>query len=243
MADTSEDEREWEIANYSDRVERIQRGAEERTRARQEAARRRAAEQSRREHTVQGARERYNEDVYKTSGVYMEDALIIVDKYIDGFNYAKNKICRERYRPMRKETVYINEDNTIDLYGFERDVISVVRVLKGDAEISDWEQGPDFTLVFPTGAGEEVEIEYYYIIPDFPNNPTAEALATPLDFPEAVVDYRILCYYACYEYHLIKGSDRDLDKTGFFINKFNDGFLHIPRNVKGPKRVKDRSLY
>lgn len=63
MADTSEDEREWEIANYSDRVERIQRGAEERTRARQEAARRRAAEQSRREHTVQGARERYNEDL------------------------------------------------------------------------------------------------------------------------------------------------------------------------------------
>lgn len=60
MADSDEDEREWNLANYYDRVEHIQRGAEERTRARQEEARRRAAEISRREHTLQGARERFN---------------------------------------------------------------------------------------------------------------------------------------------------------------------------------------
>ncbi len=60
MSDSDEDE--WNLANYYDRVEHIQRGAEERTRARQEAARQRAAEISRREHTLAGARERYNED-------------------------------------------------------------------------------------------------------------------------------------------------------------------------------------
>lgn len=62
MSDLDEED-EWAIANYHDRVEHIQRGAEERTRQRQEAARARAAELSRREHTVQGARERYNEDI------------------------------------------------------------------------------------------------------------------------------------------------------------------------------------
>lgn len=60
---TDSDEDEWNLANYYDRVEHIQRGAEERTRARQEAARQRAAEQSRREHTIAGARERYNADL------------------------------------------------------------------------------------------------------------------------------------------------------------------------------------
>lgn len=61
MADSDEDE--WQLANYYDRVEHIHRTAQERSRALQEAARARAAERSRREHTIAGARERYNEDL------------------------------------------------------------------------------------------------------------------------------------------------------------------------------------
>lgn len=186
------------------------------------------------------------EDVVKSGGVYIEDALVIVNKFIDGFNYAKNKIIRERYRPTHKETVLVGPNNAIDLTTMSKTVMKVNEVYESGtlASITNWGQGEDFTLYLPYGSeGMSVDIEYAYKVPDFPNNPSSTDLEMVLDFPEALVDFRILGYYSAYEYHLIKGSDRDLDKTGFFLSKFNDGFLHIPRTVKGFSRVKDRARY
>lgn len=186
------------------------------------------------------------EDVVKTGDVYIEDALVIVNKFIDGFNYAKNKIIRERYRPIKTETVTIGQDNTVDLKTLSKTLLKIKEVYHANtsAKVMDWEQGDDFALGFPTWmSGSSVDIKYAYMIPDFPNDPTKEDLEMVLDFPEAIVDYRIPCFYACYEYHLIKGSDRDLDKTGFFLSKWNDGFFHIPKSVKGSSRVKDKARY
>lgn len=181
------------------------------------------------------------EDVVKLGGVYTDDALEIVNKFIDGFNYAKNKICKERYMPIQRDTFVVgsNVSLTKDLFKIKKLFISGT-----ETEITDWTIGPGLSIEIPDCYnGMTVDLDYYYILPDFPNNPTATDLESYLGFPEAIVDYRILCFYACYEYHLIKGSDRDLDKTGFFLSKFNDGFLHIPRTISGVKRVKDRARY
>ena len=184
------------------------------------------------------------EDVFKTAGVYTEDALVIVDKFIDGFNYAKNKIFRERFQPMYVETVTIDSDDEIDLSTLTKPLFKVKEIYMNGCKTFDWKDTGGFRIKFPTGsAGTDVAITYVYMIPDFKNNPTQTDLEVQLDFPEAIVDYRILCFYATYEYHLIKGSDRDLDKTGFFLAKWNDGFLHIPKSVKGVKMVQDRAGY
>lgn len=187
-----------------------------------------------------------DEDVVKSGDVYAEDALVIVNKFIDGFNYAKNKIIRERYRPTKTETVTIGPSNSIDLNTLSKIVLKVKDIYHSDtsAKVTDWDQGDDFTLRFPMGtSGTSVDIEYAYMIPDFPNNPSKTDLEMVLDLPEAIVDYRVLCYYSAYEYHAIKGSDRDLDKASLFLPKWNDGFLHIPKSVKGVRKVKDRAGY
>ena len=181
------------------------------------------------------------EDVVKTGGVYTEDALEIVNKFIDGFNYAKSKICKERHMPLERDTITVGGETALvkDIYK-----VKSIKLAGTQTEVTDWEIGPGLSIEFPDSYnGLELDIEYYYMIPDFPNNPTATELQLMLAFPEAIVDFRILCFYACYEYHLIKGSDRDLDKTGFFLSKWNDGYLHIPKTIKGNKTVKNRARY
>lgn len=181
------------------------------------------------------------EDVVKVGGVYTADALEIVNKYIDGFNYAKNKICRERYKPVYEETKVIGDDLCVDLSTLTKTAFKIVMItdVETDTEITDWIAN-GFEIEFTDGAGTSVSIKYNYIPTDYPNDPDATALATALEFPDGIVDFRILCFYSAYEYHLIKGSDRDLDKTGFFLSKWNDGFLHIPKSTKTIKRVRVR---
>lgn len=181
------------------------------------------------------------EDVVKTGTVYMDDALDIVNLYIDGFNYAKNKICRERWKPRLTERFVVGQPMALtkDLHK-----IKEIRVVDTDTLMEDWTVGPGLSINIPDMyMGMTVDIEYFYVIPDFPNNPTATDLQINFPFPEGIVDYRILCFYACYEYLLVRGSDRDLDKSNFFLNKFNDGFYHIPKDLGALKVVQDRARY
>ena len=179
------------------------------------------------------------EDVVKTGGVYTEDALEIVNKYIDGFNYAKNKICRERFKPIFEEDIVVSAEGTIGIDQLSKSAFKIVRVTdtSDGYEFVDWD-ADGYEINISGGNGKTVTVKYNYVPEDFNNDPTATDLNTLLDFPEGIVDYRIICFYAAYEYHLIKGSDRDMDKTGFFLSKWNDGFLHIPKSIKGVKYVR-----
>lgn len=179
------------------------------------------------------------EDVVKTGGIYTDDALVIVNKYIDGFNYAKNKICRERCKPIYEEDVVADSEGVIALSDLAKDAFKIIKVTDTEDgyEITNWVDD-GFEIYISGGEYKTITVKYYYVPADFSNDPTALDLLVTLDLPEGIVDYRILCFYAAYEYHLIKGSDRDMDKTGFFLSKWNDGFLHVPKSIKGPRYVR-----
>jgi len=181
------------------------------------------------------------EDVVKTGGVYIDEGLDIVNLYIDGFNYAKNKICRERFSPRYTERFVVGQPMALTKDLFK---IKEITVVETGTPMEGWTVGPGVSINVPEAYnGMTVDIEYFHVIPDFPNNPTAQDLLIRCPFPEAVVDYKILCFYACYEYMLVRGSNRDLDKSAFFLNKFNDGFYHIPKDIGSVKVVKDRARY
>lgn len=177
-----------------------------------------------------------DEDVAQSNGTYTGDALPIVKKYINAINYAKNMIIRQKYMPTHIEEFILDNNRRIDLATASKIFVKLVEIRDTtDSVISDYRQSEGLNIIFDSSnEGDVLSVQYAYKPDDF----TLSNLSQVLDLPEGIVDWQILCYYACYKYHLIKGGDRDLDKTSFFLGLFNDGFSSIRSNFNSKKTVK-----
>lgn len=165
------------------------------------------------------------DDVTMTNNTYEGDAAAIVNLFIDGLNSAKNKVAQERFAPVMSQTFFLDNNRKLSL----KSVILPVLKIKEFRDSSDnliKEVRDTETLSFTfDGMAENDAVTVYYSY--IPADLSLNNLSAEFDFPHGVVDDLMLINFAAYHYHLVKGGDTDLYKTGYFISLFNDAFNKI----------------
>lgn len=148
-----------------------------------------------------------DETINKVNGNYDGNSMPIINKFRSAINYAYKKICREKYHPEIEDRINPGDILTMKFYR-----ILSVKTEDGfdiDYSIEDNELRYDYD-----GA---VLVRYQYIPNDLVNL-TDEPIV-----PEEYVDYKIMCYYAAFQYLNIEDDDR----AARWLSLWNDGFDSI----------------
>lgn len=168
------------------------------------------------------------EDVVKIEGVYSGDALPIVKIFLDGINFAKNKVLKERCKPSVKQDFILGDDLLIDLSTTSNTFMKLIDLRDSCGNLIDDYRVDGLDIIFPSYCKDKIiTLQYGYKLPDL----TLDNLDGEFEFPKGIVDDFLFCYYAAYWYHFVKGSDRDLDKTAYLISLFNDSFDSIKSRI------------
>jgi hypothetical protein len=170
--------------------------------------------------------------VIKTGLVYTGKALDTVNRFITAINYAKGKIAREKFAPVYTEQITLDNNLRFPISSLSKTFIKVEELYYKSRTQAYWEVDDWYIYCPDNSAGDILNIQYSYIPSDLVN------LTDVLDFPAGVIDPKILCYYAVYEYWLVEGSTEDLNKSDSYLSMWNDGYSMIRKTIGKPKQVK-----
>jgi len=174
-----------------------------------------------------------NQKVVKgINGDYQGKSLTEVRKIITSLNRAKNKIAKEKFQPSFTERITLGSNgkfSVINLNKLFMNINSLTEQVKDVAgnQITDstgidvryeW-MGSSLFICPHKKSGDILNLEYAFLPRDM------SFLTDVLDFPE-VIDPRILCYFAAYQYDLISSPD-DPTLASNWLNLWNDGFNSI----------------
>jgi len=156
-----------------------------------------------------------------TTTPYTGAALTLANKFVSGLNYAKNKICRERYAPDYRQSVTLDSDLRFQPADLTYTLLYVYKVLNSDGDEITCKQFDYNNYECPyEESGATVTVYYKYLPSDF----SSSSLTTEPSFAEKHVDHKLLCYYAAYQYLLLEGDTISLGKSSYWLNLWNDGF-------------------
>lgn len=151
-------------------------------------------------------------------------------RFKSAINYAKNKIAREKYAPDHSETVSLTNE-VFDTSSLTKTFLRIKKITDADGYELAWERLSSTQIKVPSQ--DSAVVLYEYLPADL------SALTDVLDFPVSVVDPLILCYFATYQYFVTEGGNDDLDKSGFWLNLWNDGFNSIKPGIGEIVKIKD----
>jgi len=174
-----------------------------------------------------------NQKVVKdVNGDYQGKSLTEVRKIITSLNRAKNKIAKEKSQPSFTERITLGSNGKFDCTNLSKlfmNINSLTEEVKDKAgnQITDstgcdvrYEWMGSALLICPNKkSGDILNLEYAFLPRDM------RFLTDVLDFPE-VIDPRVLCYFAAYQYDLISSPD-DPTLASNWLNLWNDGFNSI----------------
>jgi hypothetical protein len=171
-------------------------------------------------------------ELVKSGTTYTGDNLILAKRFIQGLNYAKNKIARERYTPSYKETMTLDSDLCFSLTKLTKVFKNVVSITLNDSEIN-WIPYSSWRIRCPGNKeNDTITVEYRYI----PQDLSADALGAYIDFPLGIVDPRTLCFYADYEYLI---TEEEQAKATYWLSLWNDAFDSINPNIGETNMIKN----
>gem|GEM_PF-2093808 len=174
-----------------------------------------------------------NQKVVKdVNGDYQGKSLTEVRKIITSLNRAKNKIAKEKFQSSFTERITLGSNgkfSVINLTKLFMNINSLTDQVKdvagkqitdstGMDVIYEW-MGSSLFICPHKKSGDILNLEYSFLPRDM------SFLTDVLDFPE-LIDPRILCYFAAYQYDLISSPD-DPTLAGNWLNLWNDGFDSI----------------
>lgn len=174
------------------------------------------------------------DDVTPVGGPYAGDALPIVNRFINAINYVKNKIARERFIPDYVEQITLPSTLVLDLTTLSKNLIKINKITDiNDVEITTYNDYATMKIKLPlNSSGDILNIYYTYMPPDL------VLLTDKLDFPDTIVDWKVLCFYAAYQYWLIEGGWENKHTASYYLNMYSDGFSNIQKNTLPFKRVR-----
>lgn len=174
-------------------------------------------------------------------------------KFLSSFNYAYERVMREKWRPWTTEAVTLDADKCFTVSSLSKRCVSVKKITNLPdfsedagygyaAQYNFFEKDGDGTLfVYGAGANATVYVQYQYVparLIDMgtydPETFVATATNTP-QFDEAYHD--VLCYWAAYEYFEGRGAN--------YIQKaleMKDGFRREFGRIKRDYGVKQEHL-
>lgn len=166
------------------------------------------------------------DEVIKSNGIYTGDALAIVNRFKSAINYAKGKVVREQFTPTYSETVTLDANKSFDISLLTKTFLRLIKLEDvNENELNDNKILSTYQIKLPNqNVGDIITVYYGYMPSDL------SALTDTLDLPQGVVDAKVLCYYAAYQYHLIEGGNKDFDKANYYLTLFNDGITNITAN-------------
>lgn len=164
------------------------------------------------------------------SAPYTGDNLDVVNKIIDGINYAYEKICKEKYRLYYSEQITLDSNLRYDTANLTKTLWEIDSI-KISNYMYQFEFVDDTVIVVPDGAeGVTFDIKYSYI----PSSFTISSLTGKPAFRDGQIDNTIMCYYATYHYLNI-----EIDSSSVtWLNLFNEGFSKIRESKGSSKKVK-----
>jgi len=166
------------------------------------------------------------------TGDYIGKNLQEVRKIITSLNRAKNKIAKEKFQPTFSEQITLGANAKFDVTNLSKVFVNInsltEKVKDKDGNLITDSTGFDVSYEWMGTAlficprkksGDVINIEYTYLPRDMVFQTDV------LEFPE-LIDPRILCYFAAYQYDLISSPD-DPTLAGNWLNLWNDGFNSI----------------
>lgn len=170
------------------------------------------------------------DDMINECLVYTDNALSTKSKYqsrfISSINYAKNKIAKERYAPEYQETVILDANQRFSLASLTKRFLRLISVTSSDGYGVPWYADALRTIKCPTiNPNTSVMVIYQYIPADLVNT------SDILDFTESIIDPKLLCKFAAYEFLVQEGGSTDLQKASYWLSLWNDGFNAINTNI------------
>lgn len=166
------------------------------------------------------------EELIPAGGPYTGKALTLANKFITALNYAKGKIVRERYMPMHYEKVTLPADKILDFSALSKSFLKLIKIEDANEnEIVDYKEVATLKIKLSNyNEGDSFSITYGYMPIDQVN------LADVLDLPAGIVDGKIPCFYAAYQYFLIEGK-KEFARANYYLSLWNDGLETISRNI------------
>jgi hypothetical protein len=160
------------------------------------------------------------------------DKVEYASRFTAALNYAKGKIARERYSPDYSEEIALTDEIFVTT-ALTKQLLKIKRIEDPNGSELSWERLSSTQIKVP--GQTSVTILYNYLPADLVND------ADILDLPISAIDPQILCFYAIYQYYLIEGGADDLDKSGYWLGLWNDGFENINSNIGEVRKI--RSVY
>lgn len=148
------------------------------------------------------------EVLQKEGNLYIGESITLTNIFKSAINYVYKKICREKYNLETTENITSGQALTKKLYK--------VKSVNIEGEAIPYILGNN-TIEFDY---DSADVNYFYI----PSNLTN--LTDIPELPEELVDHKILCYYAAFQYFNIEDDERAVK----WLSMWEDGFKSIDGN-------------
>jgi hypothetical protein len=161
------------------------------------------------------------EDLVKTNGVYLGEALILFNQFKDAINSAYRSIAREKYHLYHEEMVTLDADKCFDPGSLSKQVYQIIDIQTATGARVNDDDGPNNKVKCSDfNEGDKVKACYWYV-------PLKMAALTDVpEIPATVADPMIYAYFAAFDYFL----RFDDGKSAYWLNLYNDGIGNIKPN-------------